>query len=354
MAWFTDAAASEPNEFAAGTVEIKAGGSLAVSDVIGERECKIIEEDSFPAFVVDYDQGIRKNRTPVLPERSNPSAVLQEEDGFFSLGFKGDGPPGGWITVKFERPIKQGEQIAVITVTEETGGKYPEEKAEVLVSQDGENWFSAGYASNKDNRSGNQSYTELALPEGLQWAQYVKIVDCTDRALHSGDADGYDVVSIKARNFLDCEVVNWNPGSCHKVNYFVRNAGTLDVFVRAKLEGKWYEQQEDGEWVEWGEVDENGEPLPSEAGVEFSLCKDEDMWDLRVEDGQYVAYYKGMLEGSYLGYGEGDDLCVRVCLNGPYTGNEYQGKRYILTATFEAIQASNGASQEVWGWSPDY
>ena len=172
MAWFTDAAASEPNEFAAGTVEIKAGGSLAVSDVIGERECKIIEEDSFPAFVVDYDQGIRKNRTPVLPERSNPSAVLQEEDGFFSLGFKGDGPPGGWITVKFARPIKQGEQIAVITVTDETGGvypeKYPEEKAEVLVSQDGENWFSAGYACNKDNRSGNQSYTELALPEGLQ------------------------------------------------------------------------------------------------------------------------------------------------------------------------------------------
>lgn len=57
MAWFTDAAVTEPNKFAAGTVDITAGGSLAVSDVIGETKCEIIEEYSYPAFVVAYEQG---------------------------------------------------------------------------------------------------------------------------------------------------------------------------------------------------------------------------------------------------------------------------------------------------------
>ena len=86
-----------------------------------------------------------------------------------------------------------------------------------------------------------------------------------------------------------------------------------------------------------------------------SLCEGyEGTWQLDGPDadGQYVAYYNGELEGTYFGHGEGTDLCIKVCLNGPSTGNEFQGKRFVLTGTFDAIQTTNGASMEVWNWSP--
>lgn len=78
MAWFTDSATAGEAEFTAGTVKITAGGSMAVSEELGGIVEHVVEEgDFFPAYVVAYDQGTRKNGTPVLPERSDPNAVLQ-------------------------------------------------------------------------------------------------------------------------------------------------------------------------------------------------------------------------------------------------------------------------------------
>jgi predicted ribosomally synthesized peptide with SipW-like signal peptide len=268
MAWFTDSATAGEAEFTAGTVKITAGGSMAVSEELGGIVEHVVEEgDFFPAYVVAYDQGTRKNGTPVLPERSDPNAVLQQS-GFFSLGFKSGQTEGGWITVKFEYPIQRGETFDVIAITEETNGlSYPEEKANVYVSQDGSSWTCVGIASNKDNADGQQAFSTFQIPSELEWAQYVKLVDITDPGPHKSDADGYDVVSVVAKNRIISEVINWNPGNCNKVNYFVRNVGTKDIHVRAILEGEWFEL--DGEeWVAWEEpeVDNQGNPYPEDAG----------------------------------------------------------------------------------------
>ncbi len=39
---------------------------------------------------------------------------------------------------------------------------------------------------------------------------------------------------------------------------------------------------------------------------------------------------------------------LTVCVDGPNTGNEYQGMSYKFDFTFEAIQASNNASGSAW------
>jgi predicted ribosomally synthesized peptide with SipW-like signal peptide len=339
MAWFTDSATAGEAEFTAGTVKITAGGSMTVSEEMGGIvEYEVEGGEFYPAYVVDYKQGTRKNGTSVLPERSDPNAVLQK-GGFFSLGFISGQTEGGWITVKFEYPIQRGEEFDVITVTEETSGlNYPEEKVKVYVSQDGSSWTYVDEASNRDNPDGQQAFSTFQIPSDLEWAQYVKLVDITDPRPHKGDADGYDVVSVVAKNRIKSEVINWNPGNCNKVNYYVRNVGTKDIRVRAILTGQWSSPVIDDNgniigWEPWDEPieDEQGNPYPPNAGVSLSICQEyQDKWTLIYdeENDEYVVYYNGELEGSYFGYGEGTDLCVKVCLNGPDTGNEYQGKRY--------------------------
>jgi len=66
-------------------------------------------------------------------------------------------------------------------------------------------------------------------------------------------------------------------------------------------------------------------------------------------------YYKYPVAGSYT---ESDlaartiKLTGRVCLNGEGTDNRYQGKLFLLTSFFEAVQSSNGAINDVWPHNP--
>ncbi|MEM3526538.1 MAG: hypothetical protein QXV37_03905, partial [Candidatus Jordarchaeaceae archaeon] len=143
------------------------------------------EPEMWASCVVDYHQGLRKDGTPVLPERSNPNNALGEPDDlFFSLGF------GGWIIVGFPYPIanRAGDDVLVI---ETTWGTYPLEKADVYVSQDGTEWVYAGTVDNKGNN-------EVPIPTGLTWANYVKIVDTTDPTPFEPTADGFDVNAVGA------------------------------------------------------------------------------------------------------------------------------------------------------------
>lgn len=119
---------------------------------------------------------------------------------------------------------------------------------------------------------------------------------------------------------------NWNPGDSDIIRYYARNVGTKNQYVRVRV---------DGEWLEDG-LDNNL--------VSFRLC-DGSANDWVWHDGYF--YYKKVLPP-----GEEALLCVIVDLNGPATDNEYQGKTFDISAKVEAIQATNGASQEVWGWSP--
>ena len=74
--------------------------------------------------VVDFEQGLRKNGTPVLPERSNPTAALGEAERtnavgtFFSLGF------GGQITLGYDNNICNGSGADLdLELVETTNGR---------------------------------------------------------------------------------------------------------------------------------------------------------------------------------------------------------------------------------------
>lgn len=154
----------------------------------------------YASAVVSYNQGLRKDGTPVRWQRSDPNQGLafeagQSEFNFFSLGF------GGWIVVEFDCPIQNGEGND-IKVIEDTWGSYPLEKADVFASQDGSLWTWLGEADNTTRDiAGIHSISEFDLGS-LEWGKYIKIVDTTDPAVHNNAADGYDLNAIEALH--DC------------------------------------------------------------------------------------------------------------------------------------------------------
>ena len=91
--------------------------------------------------VVSSSQGTMKNGSAVSANRSNPTSALgiaEETDAegtFFSLGF------GGSIILKFDNGIADGVFVVESTHTQYF---YPIESAQVDISEDGTNWFSAG------------------------------------------------------------------------------------------------------------------------------------------------------------------------------------------------------------------
>ncbi len=173
-------------------------------------------------------QGTRKNGSEVNVSRTDPNSVLGTPDGngnagtgFFSLGVNGK------ITVKFDHYI---ENVAGVDLSfhEITNGRdsYPEEKADVEVSQDGITWKYIGTVSSK--AVGGVDYLDFDST-GWSWIQYVRITDITNFGLHASDADGYDLDAIDAVNGLcdkpitlsavkiECEVEsllpNWGAGN---------------------------------------------------------------------------------------------------------------------------------------------
>ena len=154
------------------------------------------------------DQGTNKDGSAVLVERSDPANALSETDSkFFSLG------KDGVLMVEFEYPVLNVENKMDISVHEITNGRdsYPEEKAKVEVSLDGETYFELGVASNKTDTTtdlsgqGGDGVTLFDLETvGLPAAKYLKITDTTDFTLHINSADGYDLDAIDATYGL-CE-----------------------------------------------------------------------------------------------------------------------------------------------------
>jgi len=140
--------------------------------------------------VVSANQGPRKDGTPVSATRSDPTNALGAPDYsggtilFYSLGFGGD------IILKFDNYICTDDGMDV-KAFEVTNGTYPEEVAEVYVSQDNSTWAYVGDVNNKGTSSVN-------LPDTLYWVQYVKLVDKSNTALFNNDADGYDLDAVEA------------------------------------------------------------------------------------------------------------------------------------------------------------
>ncbi len=159
-------------------------------------EDPLVFAESAGTEVISYTPGTRRNGRPVFRWRANPEKALGQPYenywyNFVSLGF------GGELTLRMSAPVANlpGNDLKVF---ESTSGFfhipcswYPEQ-AEVLASEDGENFFSLG------NGCLNEKFDlEVA---GLRTASYIRIVDTSDPSDFRGNADGYDVDAIKAIN----------------------------------------------------------------------------------------------------------------------------------------------------------
>jgi hypothetical protein len=139
-------------------------------------------------------QGTLKNNNPITnPARIDPTNVLASPNNqFFSIG------KGGYITVTFSTPIVDGPDED-ISIHEITGGRptYPEERAEVLVSNDGNNFTSIGFASSEPGDAGD-GITYLDIDGAVTNVTHVKVVDTTDFDNHILTADGFDLDAVDA------------------------------------------------------------------------------------------------------------------------------------------------------------
>lgn len=181
----------------------------AVIEVAGDG---CTEEVFWATEVAAWDQGNQKDGDPVPADRSDPTAALGMPDGdFFSLGFDplADDYADGWLTLGFGFPVYNGPGDDVVS-QEVTFGRagYPLERAEVFGVDDGTDYF-AGVVTNHD---GGDGLGAADLPMGVTTAQYVKLLDATDPAIHSADADGYDVDAVGACYLLLGEETAWGDG----------------------------------------------------------------------------------------------------------------------------------------------
>src|SRR3990167_25572 len=180
----------------------------------------------FAAKVVTSSQGDRKDGTNVLPERSDPTNALGAPDGigspasgFFSLGFADVSEQilTGSITLEFGSFVKNGDG-ADLSVHEITNGRitYPLEKAQVEVSADGTTWHNLGEATSKPDAVTLFDFSPNgSIPSQIK---FVRITDTTNPAIHTNDADGFDLDSVDAKyGCTDIEL---------RINEFVANPGT--------------------------------------------------------------------------------------------------------------------------------
>ena len=150
--------------------------------------------------VVDEEQGLRKNNTPVNADRSEATAALGKAEtsgapydsgfpggSFYSLGF------GGWVVLEFENSIVNGagDDLRVYEVT--GGSSYPLELVKVEASVDGAVWYPLGTVT----KDGSVNLGDL------ECAHYVKLTDISNPTIHRSDGDGYDLDAVEAINWSE-------------------------------------------------------------------------------------------------------------------------------------------------------
>jgi hypothetical protein len=138
--------------------------------------------------MISFQQGLRKNGTPVTTARSNPNNALGLPQGtevvnFVSLGL------GGQLVLKFDYTVFNQESFD-FQITETSYGnppcsQYPE-KALVEVSMDGITWTEIGI----------HCLDVMIDMNPVMCFQYIRITDRSAATAFSGSADGYDVDGV--------------------------------------------------------------------------------------------------------------------------------------------------------------
>lgn len=205
----------------------------------------------FASNVIDglTSQGLNKLNLPVEMIRSNPVQALGAPDpvingvvNFYSLGF------GGYLTVEFENPIKNGPgpdvKIHEATWNNSSCSSYPE-RAEIFASQDGCNFIYLGTICQTDS---------LELGNNFSWAKFIQIRDVSKKSDFSDVADGYDVAGVECLN-----------GTADDLTPASLISGTLQ-FVSNYNPGP---RKNGSEVLSTRKVTDNAKGLPGGAGINF-------------------------------------------------------------------------------------
>ena len=163
-----------------------------------------LPDQIYAASVVSSAQGLRRNGTNVIPDRTNPASALGAPQtaglpsdvgfpvgSFFSLGFphaNNGGTPGSVIYDMGETfyPNPSGPDLFIYEVT---GGTYPDETVTVEAKLAiGDSWTPLGSVT----RDGNVEILPLVA------ARYVRLTEASPTGSFEATADGYDLDAIKA------------------------------------------------------------------------------------------------------------------------------------------------------------
>lgn len=170
--------------------------------------------------VVSATQGLRKDGSAVLPDRSDSTQALgvAESTGaptdspvvpgtFYALGF------GGSLTLGFDNALLNNGGNAGQSF-EVTGGGYPDEKVKIEASYDGVNWVTVANAIARDGAFGLGS---------LECADAIRLTDVSDVSLFEPTADGYDVDGVKA--------LTTKEGACNLSVDITKTASVSEIFA---------------------------------------------------------------------------------------------------------------------------
>ena len=181
--------------------DLSVGDSLGsfIDNVSVKEECPPPCEPgpSWATSVVDYDQGLRKDGSPITnPDRTDPAKALNAADwvpgtgtNFYALGF------GGTIELSFTGYVinTDGDDLSI---HEATNGTYPNETVSIEVSQDGSSWFPLSEVGTNTSPAG---VTYVDFDEtGLDWIKYVRLTDTSIASAFPNDADGFDLDAVDA------------------------------------------------------------------------------------------------------------------------------------------------------------
>lgn len=141
---------------------------------------------------ISAQQGKQKNGLSLPFSRSDTTFAYGSSDAlFYSLGL------GGTVTYKFPGYVTQtdGFDLAIFETTYGSRDLYPEERAQIQVSQDGNTWkIVPATASSRADILG-VSRLDFAA-SGLPWIQYVRLTDLPNPANPYPESDGFDTNAV--------------------------------------------------------------------------------------------------------------------------------------------------------------
>ncbi len=233
-----------------------------------------VSMDVWADWVESFNQGLRKDRQPVLEERSDPENALGEAENndtlnFVSLGF-GDDQGGGELVLGFNNYIINGDGDDIEVFETSYGNpseeQYPE-TAEIYASQYGINWAYLGTII----LDGTVDLSDLT------WARYIKIIDVSnpDDFFNTETTDGFDVDGVRAIYSLPdvCSIDNTALG---RVNTEPNNEGeiiwaeasTTTIINELACEDPYQEDNGCASGMKFNDRNDNGEQDEGEEGLE--------------------------------------------------------------------------------------